>query len=639
MISRIKLLHLEVNLNKIVIESPRDNSEEEEKNEEIKIPEFPNEESIKWNHSEWQVKVLKPFLDSIVSQPYESEQLKILEYLHDIIDDSFEELNDYGWKVIVATLKSLDFSKISEDVYKQAYKIVDLLAWDYIDFIEAKTLKLLISSVKKYAGYQQGRLEFEDGSSKKEICCKSSKIYLGIAKSLANKQTEHDERVEERMKKDFADQATTFFNGPDEMESLWKVLFSEIKLLFSSTQHSIVIRKSTVEALKSITCLVPESYSSILWEYIISTVLLGMFDRSVSKYIDQLVGFTTTKAREVKQHEISQSLQTPTFSFGPPPSETSGGKKVAKKGQGRRMQFNDEIINKFHQRDSEQNAPQHTGFGAAPEETPKTQKPSQESLDDQSICLFMIKIVNDSLLEFRDLFVESKPRCHKTVAELWVKYSKIMNMLISNASADILKGILETLYFMLSTNLSEYIFKKYDSITLGIFEEINSLINRKTDLVLTNDVSVLLVDIYKKIFTAENIQDKPNLLNPQNLNVNLHILRVNLIHARPTMGLNAMRHDNDLKNEEKLIFDFIEFLGKLINDNEEALKYYLSFILNFINYDANEPHYEMFIRRAFDILSIGVIKDQYSPLILYDLLPELYTKTREIVNLRYHNNS
>lgn len=128
-------------------------------------------------------------------------------------------------------------------------------------------------------------------------------------------------------------------------------------------------------------------------------------------------------------------------------------------------------------------------------------------------------------------------------------------------------------------------------------------------------------------------------MNPQNLNVTLHILRVNLIHARPTMGLNVMRQDNDLKDEEKAIFDFIEFFGELLHDNDEALKYFLSFLLNFICYDANEPHYEMFVRRTFFIISDGIIKDYYSPSILYDLIPELYSKSSEIVDLRYHNNS
>lgn len=202
-----------------------------------------------------------------------------------------------------------------------------------------------------------------------------------------------------------------------------------------------------------------------------------------------------------------------------------------------------------------------------------------------------------------------------------------MSPLISNATAEILKSVLKTIDFILNSPLVEYFYTKYDSVTLNLFEEINSVIQRKTDLVLTVEATELLIKIFKQIFTKQNIEEKPQLLNPQNLNVTLHILRINLINARPTMGLNVMRQQNDLKEDEKLIFDFIEQLGALLHNNDDALKYYLSFLLNFISYDPNAPHFEMFVRRTFVVISEDIIKDNYSLPILYELIPELYAKT------------
>lgn len=92
-------------------------------------------------------------------------------------------------------------------------------------------------------------------------------------------------------------------------------------------------------------------------------------------------------------------------------------------------------------------------------------------------------------------------------------------------------------------------------------------------------------------------------MNPQNLNVAFHVLKINLMNARPTIGLNAMRAENELKKEEKMIFDFIEQLGHLLKENEDAIKYFLSYLLNFISYDPEEPHYETFVRRVFLIIS------------------------------------
>ena len=83
--------------------------------------------------------------------------------------------------------------------------------------------------------------------------------------------------------------------------------------------------------------------------------------------------------------------------------------------------------------------------------------------------------------------------------------------------------------------------------------------------------------------------------------------------------------------------NFIEYFGDLVHQYDEPLKYYLSFLLNFIKYDATEPHYEMLVRKALLILSNGICKDYYSPSILYDLIPDLFAKTCKIVDLRYYD--
>lgn len=343
--------------------------------------------------------------------------------------------------------------------------------------------------MKRYATYHQGTFEYKHNEKNTEICCKSSKIFLKIAKYLESyEEMDHEESI-----------------GDISTEPLWKALFAEIRLLFNEIQYNVVIRRSTLQAIQKIIDALPDSQNIILWEYIMNNILLGMFDRSVGKYIEQLVGFSTSKAREVKRKEISQPLQTPTFSFGGASiSEQPQSKKATKKGQGKRMKFDEESIKKFHQRSNDDSPSENVGFGMAPEETPKTHKPSQTSIDDQSICLQVMKIFNENLKNFNDAYTKSHPSNIKTVLNLWIMYSKQMSPLINNASAELLKGVLETLNYMLGTSLGDYIFKKYDSVTLGLFEEINSVIQRKTDLVLTHDISCLFVKIFRKIFTKEN---------------------------------------------------------------------------------------------------------------------------------------
>lgn len=73
----------------------------DEENQEL----LPNEDDIQWSQGEWQIKVLKPFIDSISSQSYESEQVQIIKHLKLIIDKTYESINEYGWRVIILSLK------------------------------------------------------------------------------------------------------------------------------------------------------------------------------------------------------------------------------------------------------------------------------------------------------------------------------------------------------------------------------------------------------------------------------------------------------------------------------------------------------------------------------------------------------
>ena len=568
--------------------------------------------------------MFKPFLDSLCSASYEVDQMLIITQLENILLKCFHTINEEGWRILIISLSKINFARIPDNIFCKVYDLLELISTDFIMYLGNENLKILITGVRRFATHHQGVFEFDPANSEYELCCQSSRIFVKIADFL--------DKASEGLSETSDDQKRN-----PELEDLWKCLFNELKFFFQEIQYSMVIRKSTLQALKQI--LESNHLPFELWEYALDNMVLGMFDKSVGKYIQQLVGFSTSKAREVKQHETSQAMTTPTFSLGG--GGGGGSQKQGKKGQGRRMKFDEESIQKFHQRsDHDNKATEFGGFGIPPEETPKIKKPTQQSIDDQSICILMMNIFNEALQNYNNMFeVLDDEENNRNVLELWILYVKIMSPLINNASAEILKGVLKTIDFMINSSLCAYFYSKYDDVALSIFEDINSVIQRKTDLVLTIEVTELLVKIYKQIFIKENIEERPMLLNPQNLSVTLHILRVNLINARPTIGLNAMRQDHDLKAEEKQIFNFIEYLGELLHDNDEALKYYLSFLLNFISYDANEPHYEMFVRRTFVIISLGIVKDSYSLDILHDLIPELYEKTCDIIDLRYHNNS
>ena len=613
-------------MHKIMINTNFDSESEEILNKKLNIS---NEELIEWDDERWQVKVLKPYWDCINSTSYEKDQMQIIKHLKIIVDKSFSKLNKEGWKTILTSLWSLNFSKFTTDVFVLCYELLQTIVFEHIELVHSSNVQIVVENIKRFATYHQGIYDYNKIEANSDIWWNSSRLFCKVAKylesALENKdQNEHN--------------PTSSDQNEVDVEILWKILFNEIKCLYAEAQYSNIIRKSTLQAVEQIM----NHYSSLMaweqWEYALENTILSIFEKSVTRYIEQLGGFSTTKAREIKQREAVPAMQTPTFSFSQ--GNPTAGKKINKKGEGRKMKFDEESIQKFHQRNMQETPSQNefVGFGLPPDDN-KISKQSVLNVEDQNLSLTSMKIFNNVLDSYNKTFIASGTRSGKAAIDFWITYSKYMSPFINNASAEILKGVLQTINFVLDSSLVEYFYQKYDSVSLGVFEDINNVIQRKTDLVLSTEATDLIVKIFKQIFTKKNVESKPQILNPQSLNVVLHILRIILMNARPTIGLNVMRQDNDLKDDEKLIFDFIEYLGELVHKYDDPLKYYLSFLLNFISYDASEPHYEMFVRKTLLIISNGIWKDHYSPSILYDLIPELFIKTCNIVDLRYHNDS
>lgn len=321
-----------------------------------------NEDKIRWDDEKWQIKVLKPFLDSLTSTSYEEDQLQIIHNLNKILE--FCSPNPSGWSIIITFLCSINFSRLPDRVFPKVYSTLSHIATTKKSSLSSSHFRTLLKGVRRYAVHRQGTFEYEQEEKDRALCCRSSRVFWRLGKYFVEGEGEGE--------------------GEERPIEMVKAVLTEAKVLFFGVQFSYVIRRSTLQAVEKIVGELGENVKEEIWEYALDSTLLGILDKAVSRYVDQLVGFSTTKAREIKQIETSQAMQTPTFSFAT--GGSSNNKKGGKKGQGRRMIFDDKSIQEFHQRNARDSSGHESGgFGLPPEETPKTQKPSQASIDDQSI--------------------------------------------------------------------------------------------------------------------------------------------------------------------------------------------------------------------------------------------------------------
>jgi hypothetical protein len=305
------------------------------------------------------------------------------------------------------------------------------------------------------------------------------------------------------------------------------------------------------------------------------------------------------------------------------------------------MTFDAETVKNFHKRNKFENeqhdnipsfGPSSQGFSL------NTKEGTERMVEGETICLHIMKIFNKTYTSFVNMSNHRTEEEKNSILDIWFTYVKIMSPMILNATPESLNSVLQTIEFMIDSPLNDFFYNNYDKIGLVLFEDINNVIQRKADLVLNDSVNRQLLKILVSVYQKKNIDSIGQLLNPQNMNAILHIIRTVLMNLRPTIGLNAMRQENELNEDEDNYFNFIEQFGLIINNYHDPLKYYLSFLLNFIEYDPAAPHFEMFLRRIFSILSENIIQDQYSPSILIALIPELISKTRNIIDLRYNND-
>lgn len=162
----------------------------------------------------------------------------------------------------------------------------------------------------------------------------------------------------------------------------------------------------------------------------------------------------------------------------------------------------------------------------------------------------------------------------------------------------------------------------------------------------------IIIETFQKLYSKANLealtesratdQKDGNLLeklvDPENCGLLQQLLQMIVNTSKSSDGFQSFGTPHKLLTEEKAVFDFIEALNDFVRLNEKAQESYCEFLFNFTEY-RGEPRSEAFIRRTFGILYNILLKGRIAEPIVSDLVPRLFDRMQELIDLRYDNQA
>ncbi len=177
-----------------------------------------------------------------------------------------------------------------------------------------------------------------------------------------------------------------------------------------------------------------------------------------------------------------------------------------------------------------------------------------------------------------------------------------------------------------------------------IFEELGRYLT--TEFYATNfctistgsKLTVNIIEILKDIFTKEsNTNIKNDLLQPNIISSLLNFTKFLLKSALNSEGNQFINNPQKLLTDEKLIFEFVEKISKLLK-TEESWKIYCNHLSSYIKYDLNDPHSEAHCRKSLELIESFFTGNLIDSKLLKKILPKFINDIRELSCLRNKND-
>ena len=232
-------------------------------------------------------------------------------------------------------------------------------------------------------------------------------------------------------------------------------------------------------------------------------------------------------------------------------------------------------------------------------------QPTQEEIEWEETTILLTQAIGKVLRSFlsKNLNIEKDFNFYTEngINSIISKYSKYMKLSTPKLASTLLNSLQEIYNSNseLFLNQFENIWKIYEE--MGKFITSDFYLNNLCTMATSSKMVSNVLEILKEIFLKErNLKLKPDLLKGKNLE-NLLSFANNLIKSsRNSEGLQTITNPQRLLFDEKIIFEFIEKVSKLL-DYPESWKIFSDFLCSFIYFDINDPHSEAYCRKSLDI--------------------------------------
>ena len=527
-----------------------------------------------WDNDNWQNTLFIPFKNISMLNVSQNININIIYNLSKILQNSGISLNLQGWNNYIQICDIL-VSKNDEIICENVFRLIEQIINEYSEYLTLNNVNCLINNLEIFSQYNKNT----------NICFIAVTMFWNIS-GIAEKfvkliKLNNYELNENKIYLDLTDYQKDFFIKYKTVEerviytnNIWLDFFSKIVGICSD--NTFDVRKSAINIFADIFVAKNFLLENNVATEIINKYFLEILDKSYTIFEEKM------KSNRINKNVTNESTnQSKTPKFNDISDIKLGDFKVDQlKLPERKIKFDEEIINKLNQPSAEEIEWEDTTI-----------------LLSQGIGKVLRSFLNKNLEVIKDLNYYTENLLNSLIR----KFSKIMRITTPKVASTIL-GCLQEIY---NSNIDlffsqfENLWKIYDE--MGKFITTDFYLNNLCTMATSSKMISNVLEILKELFLKEkNLEIKPDLLSGRNLANLLSFTDMLIKSSRNSEGTQGLSNPQRILLDEKIIFEFIEKISKIL-DNPESWKIYSDFLCSYIIFDLNNLHSEAHCRKALDM--------------------------------------